>query len=414
MIYNDDIETIFIEINGKSINSPKNHIVGVIYRPPNRNIESFLIHIKDIMNSLKHSKQQCHFLGDYNINLLSAERHTPTSSFIEHMYSNSFIPLINKPTRVTDRSATLIDNIFTNSICDTNILQGLLVTDLSDHFPVFAIFTEIAHCKSNTDEYIFKRIFSPEKISSFCSALGTTNWNDLYCNIRDPQAAFTYFHTNFVRLYNKFFPLKKIKIGYKTRKSWLTLGVKNSINTKNKLYIKSVKVPSAHNKLAYKKYKNKLNYITRKLERDHIESLLSKHKLNLKKTWQIMKNIINKDKVANSPPEYFDINGEQVTNKTRIANGFNKFYVNIGPNLCKNLPPSNVNPTTYLKNRNFHSMFIEPVNEPEIKKIIMSLKESAVGWDELSAKVLKQCSSYILTPLSYVFNMSFTHDIFPT
>ena len=111
------------------------------------------------------------------------------------------------------------------------------------------------------------------------------------------------------------------------------------------MYTKSVKFPSAHNKLAYKKYKNKLNYIIRKLERDHIESLLLKHKMNLKKTWQIMKNIINKNKLASSPPEYFDINGEKVTDKNRIVNAFNKFYVNIGPNLCKSLPPSNVNPT---------------------------------------------------------------------
>ena len=89
------------------------------------------------------------------------------------------------------------------------------------------------------------------------------------------------------------------------------------------------------------------------------------------------------------------------------------FIVNIGPNLSKSQHPSNINATSYLKNRNIHSMFIEPTNELEIKKIVMSLKESAVGWDELSAKVLKKCTSHILFPLTHVFNMSFRCGIFP-
>ena len=412
VIQNADIETIFVEIDGKSINSTKKHIVGVIYRPPNRDMESFLNHLKDIMDKLKNCKHQCHFLGDYNINLLRAESHVPTSNFIDYMYSNSCIPLINKPTRVTDRSATLIDNIFTNNICDTNMMQGLLVTDVSDHFPVFVIFTEIS-LNEDKEEYIFKRFFHPEKVSNFCNALESTYWNDIFKDSSDAQESFTYFHTYFVNLYNKFFPLKKIKVGYKTRKSWLTTGVKNSINTKNKLFIKSVKYPTANNKRSYKNYKNRLNYTLRKLERDHFENLLTKHKSNLKKTWQIMKDIINKNKVASTPPEYFDFNGERVTDKNKIVNGFNNFYVNIGPNLCKSLPPSNVDPVSYLKNRNLHSMFIEPTNGPEIKKIIVSLKESAVGWDEISAKIIKQCTDYLLIPLTHVFNMSFTSGVFP-
>ena len=126
-----------------------------------------------------------------------------------------------------------------------------------------------------------------------------------------------------------------------------------------------------------------------------------------------MKDIINKNKVASTPPEYFDFNGERVTDKNKIVNGFNNFYVNIGPNLCKSLPPSNVDPVSYLKNRNLHSMFIEPTNGPEIKKIIVSLKESAVGWDEISAKIIKQCTDYLLIPLTHVFNMSFTSGVFP-
>ena len=48
-----------------------------------------------------------------------------------------FVPLINRPTRITAHSATLIDNIFTNHFTP-RVLKGIVISDLSDHLPVFA------------------------------------------------------------------------------------------------------------------------------------------------------------------------------------------------------------------------------------------------------------------------------------
>ena len=136
------------------------------------------------------------------------------------------------------------------------------------------------------------------------------------------------------------------------------------------------------------------------LERDYIERMLKKHKSNLKKTWQIMKDVINRKRKTSSPPDYFDINGEYITDKDKISNGFNKFYVNVGPNLCKSLPKHNVNPMSYLKQRNSNSMFVVPTNDTEIEEIVLSLKDSAAGWDGLSAKILKDTHySFLITTI---------------
>ena len=54
------------------------------------------------------------------------------------MYASSFFPTITKPTRITDKSATLIDNIFINSP-NENSKRGILISDLSDHLPIFYI-----------------------------------------------------------------------------------------------------------------------------------------------------------------------------------------------------------------------------------------------------------------------------------
>ena len=60
-----------------------------------------------------------------------------TSDFLDTLYSFSFIPTINRPTRVKKESATLIDNIFCNDLSNNPHFSGILYTDVSDHFPVF-------------------------------------------------------------------------------------------------------------------------------------------------------------------------------------------------------------------------------------------------------------------------------------
>ena len=76
--------------------------------------------------------------GDFNINLLNQDMHKGTNDFIDQLYSLGLYPLIDRPSRITTSSATLIDNIFTNqSNCDT--CNGLLINDISDHLPVFSI-----------------------------------------------------------------------------------------------------------------------------------------------------------------------------------------------------------------------------------------------------------------------------------
>ena len=63
-------------------------------------------------------------MGDFNINLLNTDVHIPTVDFITVLFRYSFIPLINKPTRVNDKSATLLENIFCNNrINDTSKLS---------------------------------------------------------------------------------------------------------------------------------------------------------------------------------------------------------------------------------------------------------------------------------------------------
>ena len=76
-------------------------------------------------------------MGDFNRDLLKLHTDQNVRDFFNLMTSYSFNPLHSVPTRVTPSSTSLIDNIFTND--SQEFLSGVLIFDISDHFPVFTI-----------------------------------------------------------------------------------------------------------------------------------------------------------------------------------------------------------------------------------------------------------------------------------
>ena len=76
------------------------------------------------------------------------------------MYSFGLYPLIDEPTRVTDSSATLINNIFTNELRH-NLTCSILFNDISDHLKMFAL------CEYNINRNIVKEFQYIRKITEY-------------------------------------------------------------------------------------------------------------------------------------------------------------------------------------------------------------------------------------------------------
>ena len=109
-----------------------------------------------------------------------------TKDFVNQMFSSMFNPLISKPARITNTSATLIDNIFVNVYHKC----GILYTDLWDHLPVFQIASslkkEMIHIVIlNIDKWIKKTV------DQLRQDLENEEWNDIY-DKTDPQEAYNY------------------------------------------------------------------------------------------------------------------------------------------------------------------------------------------------------------------------------
>ena len=72
--------------------------------------------------------------GDLNYNHLWHHNNI-VSDLLDIMSDNSFYSLINKPTCITDTSATILDHVFTN-LYSENIKTGVLLHPISGQLPV--------------------------------------------------------------------------------------------------------------------------------------------------------------------------------------------------------------------------------------------------------------------------------------
>ena len=74
-----------------------------------------------------------YLMGDFNLCLLKTESSSYSQDFLLARQSFYLLPTIDKPTRVRNNSASLIDNIFVNNP-DQVLISGNIITDVSDHF----------------------------------------------------------------------------------------------------------------------------------------------------------------------------------------------------------------------------------------------------------------------------------------
>ena len=215
-------ESIFIEIDKDLFNQNQNIIIGVIYRPPNTDLELFNDDINELLDNLEREHKYCYLMGDYNINLLNYSKHAETTSFIDILHAHCFLSLINRPTRIAKEAATLIDNIFTN--CYSNIdnsFQCLIYTDVSDHFSF--IHVDFGMKLLDTDSVMTRRNLSYKNRQRFQESISCIDWGSLY-NEGDTQTAFSLFHSTLLKHFHRHFPKQTVKMRYTNRKPWLTQG----------------------------------------------------------------------------------------------------------------------------------------------------------------------------------------------
>ena len=96
------------------------------------------LYLQNLLDTLAFENKDIFLMGDFNINILQYDSNKDSQEFLDKMHSNFFLPYISSPSRVTPRSQTLIENIFSNKI-EVESFSGNITTTISDHYAQFLL-----------------------------------------------------------------------------------------------------------------------------------------------------------------------------------------------------------------------------------------------------------------------------------
>ena len=130
--------------------------------------------------------------------------------------------------------------------------------------------------------------------------------------------------------------------------------------------------------------------------------LILKYKNNVKKTWQVIKEAIGKEKCKQQNlPKKILVDKISITETESIAESFNKYFTQIGPKLAKDIGTSTKSFNEYIKKHD--------TTQPEKIISVNELKDAFFS----SFNVVKKYFGVLHKPLLHIFNLSLQTGIFP-
>ena len=203
-------ECLVLELSKAGV---QNILLASIYRPPGLKVSLFMEEFSTLLQELTDKSNKYVIVsGDFNIDMLSSTNRESVS-FMNLMLSSGVYPMVDKPTRITDHSSTLIDYIFISGV-ESNNFSKIIHDDLSDHLPVIA-FIQIANSKCIRRTFFYshvkpKRNFNAINTSNFSKLLSQHSWDNIYSKINNnenPNEIFDLFHTDLLFVFNCAFPM---------------------------------------------------------------------------------------------------------------------------------------------------------------------------------------------------------------
>jgi len=397
-----------------------NIIARSIYKHPALSLDEFnLSFIEPFLLKVSKENKQLFLLGDFNINLLNMSTDPKVSSFLSNLGSHLILPNILLPTRITDNSMTLIDNIF-SSISGFESFSGNLLYSISDHLPQFHLLRKPLDLRSsniNIQRKNWKKFDQENFILDFLEI----NWDTELFHLTNTDLAFETFNTIVQNLINRHVPtVNMTKRELKTRsKPWITQGIIKSISKRNFFFRKfsSTKDPNlkSHYHRIFKTYRNSIVSLIRRSKTNHYSSYFTLHAANMQKVWEGIREIIGSKSSKSTSAPSLNINNNITSDPLTVANSFNDFFTSVADSVRSNIGPTHRHFSHYLSNRNPNSIFLNPVLPVEVLKIINSLSSNkSSGPHSIPIKILNLIKHDLTIPLSFLFNLSFSSGSFPT
>jgi len=406
------IECIFVKCSYRS----KSIIVGSVYRPPGADTRPFLEAVETLLSQLfrEISGAQLIVCGDFNINLLDSDVGSLGETFVNLMASNSLLPLISNPTRINDATGnhSLLDNIFCRD--PITYISGIIVSSISDHYPVFCVFREFFHNVDNpsTPIVVRCRIMNESSIDNLYAALSLHDFSSIFL-MTDINVAFLEFEKILMNYFNSTCPIVTKNVSYKDfSKPWIDRHVKSEIKRRDnnfQLYRRGLM-----NRAQFCRHRNSVTKLIRDKKKSYFVDKFEQVRNDLRRTWSLINDTINSGgKRKRGNIDGIRVGDDMIGEPQQIANVINDYFSTIGSNIANSVPPGNSDYRRFLRGDYVNSFFLPDVTIEEVIKYINLLKNKKCSVDNLPPVLMKRISNIIAPVLCFLINLSISSSVFP-
>ena len=248
--------------------------------------------------------------GDFNIDLLKIQEREKYGELLRFNVHKRTLSKITFPTRFARKSCSLIDQIYCRFHSQHIIVSPVVVkSHISDHCPCI-VSIDIFQSKTHKPKYVTIRKISPERIENFKAEISNANSAENIDNrlCTDPNNSYDIL----ADAWDRHLPTRRARFDKHRHKmsKWITSGMLKSIHFKDKLYRKCkplnpVTTDYVNAKTNRKAYNRILSRSIKLAKQMHYAQELKKYQNNIRKTWDTIKDILNKMKCKSVYPEMF-------------------------------------------------------------------------------------------------------------
>ena len=408
------LEQLWVKIQKPNM---KKMVIGAIYRPPSSGVTAGMDMLnntcRDIMGGKRDTKNDIVIVGDFNIDF---NKSSPDKQRLKDFEKKFYLKqLIKTPTRITNKSKTVIDLIFTNVKSVKN--SGVLSNIMSDHLPVFLIkkHTRI----KNTTSWIETRCYKSYDAKKVVEKVeGDWRWNEFWHVVNDPNKLWDIIVVILTAACDLLYPIKKRK-RWNNGCEWVDTELINTIEKKNRLYKKACKTNMDTDWAQYKTYRKKATTLLRQKRRGYIMLKLKGCKTDPKGFWrEVGRNLnIGKRKAGPKCEKVRNCDNVIVSDK-EAADAMNNYYINMGPTLAKTFLHT-WEPNEYLNSLKFRLPYKKRfsfsfVSENVIRSILKALpinKSSGVG--NISSRFIRDSLLCMITETTHLINECLRLELMP-
>ena len=342
------VESIHLEHIVVELKTDRDNILLVSgYRPLNANYNVFIKEYIALLKKLNKLRQHKIILGiDHKLDLLKAHLHKQTNQSLEKNLELDLVPSISMPTRITRKTATLIDNVLISQSLQAQMCPHLIVEDISDHLPILIVLRDL-NKSVRGNNLIKSRNLNASNLEKIGIDIRKHHWKKVLSKTNASQG-FTTFHKILCDTIDKHAPetVKSINAKKIIKNPWITSGIMKSLSKQRQMFKSHLKGDvSTFN---YRKYRNNLQSIIRFSKHRNLHEKCNEYRRDSTKLWRLINELMKKTGNKKNMIESLKIKNIMKYDPDSITTEFCEFFSTVGERFAKDINPPQNNIDHYL------------------------------------------------------------------